>query len=155
LPNGIKDLKTVKSGDPKPKKKTVATEKRVAAAIELLLPKATAHCHRLAGATAPGNVALDLCYVFGLKIGPPAGLRARARRNFSSGKIAAHWQLAVLPPYSPPLNLLDYGIWGVVQPKGKATAHPKMGALKQTIWQLRAAKVRRCCGEIAARSDRA
>jgi hypothetical protein len=26
LPNNIKDLKTVKSGDPKPKKQTVATE---------------------------------------------------------------------------------------------------------------------------------
>jgi hypothetical protein len=33
LPNGEKDLKIVKSGDPKPKKQTVATEKRVAAAI--------------------------------------------------------------------------------------------------------------------------
>ncbi len=63
LPNGIKDLKTVKSGDPKPKKKTVATEKRVAAGIERILLKATAYCRRLAGATAPGNVALDLCYI--------------------------------------------------------------------------------------------
>jgi hypothetical protein len=40
-----------------------------------------------------------------------------------------------------------------VQPKGKATAHLKMGALKRTVWQWRAAKVRQCCGEIAARSD--
>jgi hypothetical protein len=63
LPNGVKDLKTVKSGDPKPKKKTVATEKRVAAAIERISLKATAHCWRLAGATVPGNVALDLCYL--------------------------------------------------------------------------------------------
>jgi hypothetical protein len=64
VPNGIKDLKTVKSGDPKPKKKTVATKKRVTAAIERIPPKPTAHCRRLAGATAPGNVALDLCYIF-------------------------------------------------------------------------------------------
>jgi hypothetical protein len=63
LPNGIKDLNTVKSGDPKPKKKTAATEKLVAAPVEQILPKATAHCRRLSGATAPGNVALDLCYV--------------------------------------------------------------------------------------------
>ncbi len=56
-------LKTVKSGDPKPKNKTVATEKRVAAAIEQIPLKATAHCQRLAGATAPGNVVRDLCYV--------------------------------------------------------------------------------------------
>jgi hypothetical protein len=53
----------------------------------------------------------------------------------------------------PPLNSLDYGDWGVVQPKVKATAYPKMGALKQTVWHLRAAKIRRCCDEIAARSD--
>jgi hypothetical protein len=33
LPSGIKDLKIIKSGDPKPKKPTVATEKHVAAAI--------------------------------------------------------------------------------------------------------------------------
>jgi hypothetical protein len=61
LPNGIKDLKTVKSGDPKPKKKTVATEKLVTAAIERIPLKVMAHCRRLAGATGPGNVALDLC----------------------------------------------------------------------------------------------
>jgi hypothetical protein len=47
LPNGIKDLKTVKSGDPKPKNKTVATEKRVAASIERIPLKATAHCQHL------------------------------------------------------------------------------------------------------------
>jgi hypothetical protein len=33
LPNGMKDLKTVKSGDPKPQKQTIATKKRVAGAI--------------------------------------------------------------------------------------------------------------------------
>jgi hypothetical protein len=33
LTNGIKDLKTVKSRDPKSKKQTIATEKHVAAAI--------------------------------------------------------------------------------------------------------------------------
>jgi hypothetical protein len=63
LPNGIKHLKTVKSGDPKPKKKTVATEKRVATDIERIPLMATAHCWCLAGTTVPGNVALDLCYV--------------------------------------------------------------------------------------------
>jgi hypothetical protein len=126
LSNGIKDLQTDKSGDPKQKKKTVATEKRVAAAIERILLKVTAHCQRLAGAT------LDLCYVSWLKIGPPAGLRARAFRHFPSGKIAARWQLAVLPLYLPPLNSLDYGIWDVVQPKGKAMAHLKANSLAIT-----------------------
>jgi hypothetical protein len=58
----------------------------------------------------------------------------------------------VLPPYSPPLTSLDYGTWGVLKLKGNAMAHPKMSTLKQTVWQLRAAKVGRFCGEIAARS---
>jgi hypothetical protein len=57
LPNSIKDLKTVKNGDPKPKKQTVATEKRVAAAIERIPLKVTSHCQRLPGAATPGNVA--------------------------------------------------------------------------------------------------
>jgi hypothetical protein len=63
LPNGLKDLKTVKSGDPKPKKQTVANEKRVAAAITRISLKVTAHCQRLPGAALPGYVALDLCYL--------------------------------------------------------------------------------------------
>jgi hypothetical protein len=40
-----------------------------------------------------------------------------------------------------PLNSLDYGTWGVLQVKGNTAAHPKLGTLKQTIWQLQSAKV--------------
>jgi hypothetical protein len=47
---------------------------------------------------------------------------------------------------------MDYGHWGVLQAKGNATAHSKMGALKPTLWQLQSAKVRQWCGEIANRS---
>jgi hypothetical protein len=65
------------------------------------------------------------------------------------------WQITVLLPYSPPLNSLDYGNWRVLKPKGNAMAHQKMGAQKQTVWQLRAAKVGRCYGKIAVHSDRA
>jgi hypothetical protein len=63
LPDGIKDLKTVKSGDPKLKKKTVATKKRVAATIARIPLKAAADRRRLPGAALPGYVALDLCYL--------------------------------------------------------------------------------------------
>jgi hypothetical protein len=49
-----------------------------------------------------------------------------------------HWQIAVLPSYSPPLNLLDYNIWGIFKIKGNAMAHRKIGSPKQTIWQLHA-----------------
>jgi hypothetical protein len=135
LPNSIKDLKTVKSIDPKPKKQTVATKKRIAAAIERIPLKAMAQCWCLPGAAPPGNVSLDLCCLSWLKTGSPAGRRAHARRQIPSGNIAARWQIAVLPLYSPPLNLLDYGNRSIVQSKGKATTHPKIGALKQTVWQ--------------------
>jgi hypothetical protein len=63
LPNGVKDLKTVKSEDPKQKKQTVANKKRVAAAIARTPQKATAHCWHLRGAALPGYVGLDLCYL--------------------------------------------------------------------------------------------
>ncbi len=105
MPNGIKDLKSVESGDPKRKKQTIATEKHVAGTIAQIPLKATAHCRRLPDAV------------------------------FAAPKLAG------------------YSTRGVVQPKGKATAHPKMGALKRTVWELRAAKVRHCCGEIAPHLD--
>ncbi len=41
-----------------------------------------------------------------------------------------------------PLNLLDYGTWGILRAKGNAMGHPKLGSLKQTVWQMHAAKVR-------------
>jgi hypothetical protein len=63
LPNGINYFKTVKSGDPKPKKQTVADEKHVAATIARIPLKAMAHCRRLPGVALPGYVALDLCYL--------------------------------------------------------------------------------------------
>jgi hypothetical protein len=44
-------------------KKTVATKERVAATIELIPLKATAHRRHLPGAASPGYVALDLCYL--------------------------------------------------------------------------------------------
>ncbi len=118
-----------------------------------ILLKAVAHCRRLPGAASPGYVALDLCYISWLKLSSPAGRRALVRRHFPSGIIAVRWQFMVLPPYLPPLNWLDYGNNGVLKPKGNATAHQKMDALKRTVWQLRAAKVVGCCGKIATRSD--
>jgi hypothetical protein len=48
-------LKTVKNGDPRPKKQTIANEKRVTAAIARIPLKATAHCQCLPGAAVPGN----------------------------------------------------------------------------------------------------
>jgi hypothetical protein len=62
-----------------------------------------------------------------------------AHHHFPCGNIAERWKIAVLPPYVPPLNLLDDGIWGNLQAESNTMAHLKMGSLKQTIWQLRAA----------------
>jgi hypothetical protein len=69
---------------------------------------------------------------------------ALAHTTKSLAETSLRWQIAVLPLYSLPQNLLDYDNRSVVQPKGKAMAHPKMGALKRTVWQRRAAKVKQC-----------
>jgi hypothetical protein len=60
------------------------------------------------------------------------------------GKIAAHWQIAGLPLYSPPLNLLVYITRCILKSKGNATTHRKMGFLQRTVWQLQAARVGQC-----------
>jgi hypothetical protein len=128
-------------------------QNHVSAAIVQIPLKAAAHCQCLPGADLPGYVALDLCYISWLKLGSPAGQCAHALHHFPSRIIAERWQITVLPLYLPPLNSLDYGTWRILKPKGNATAQQKMGALKRTVWQLRAAKVGRCCGKIAVRSD--
>jgi hypothetical protein len=96
------------------------------------------------------DVALDLCYMSWLKLGFQARQHARTCCHFHYGKSAALWQIAILPPYSLSLKSLDYGSWGILKSKGNATAHLKMGSLKWTVWRLRAAKVRQCCGKTAA-----
>ncbi len=50
---------------------------------------------------------------------------------------------------------LDYGTRGTLKLKGNAMAHWKMGSLKQTVWQLRAAKFRQCYCETVVRADHA
>jgi hypothetical protein len=55
----------------------------------------------------------------------------------------------VWPPYSPDLNPLDYGIWGVMQTKVIATSHENKSAPTCTIrreWnQLSKAMIWRTC----------
>jgi hypothetical protein len=55
----------------------------------------------------------------------------------------------ILAPYLLSLSLLDYANWCVLQAKGNATAHLIIGPLKQTVWQLQAAKVKQWCSKIA------
>jgi hypothetical protein len=50
-----------------------------------------------------------------------------------AGTSSGHWHVAVLLPYSSALNLLDYSTWGILQAKGNAIPHAKIGSLKQTI----------------------
>jgi hypothetical protein len=130
LPNGIKDLKTVKSRDPKPKKQTVANKKRVAAAILWIplkangsLPVPTRRCY--ARKCCPGSLLHILIknrlYSSTAHSRTPPFPWRKNRCALATCGFAAVFTA---------LNPLDYGIWGIVQPKGKATAHPKMGALK-------------------------
>jgi hypothetical protein len=57
--------------------------------------------------------------------------------------------------YLPPLNSLDFSTWGALMVKGNAMAQQKMCSLKQTVWQLWAAKVRQWCSRTAPRLDQA
>jgi hypothetical protein len=149
LPNGIKGLKTVKA-DTYKRRKDCHHLKRFrrrycanSAEGDGSLPAPTRRCFaRICG---PGSL-LHILIKDRLS-------NKTARRHFPSEIIAARWQITVLLPYSPPLNSLDYGTW-LMKQKVSAMAHPKMDTLKQTVWQLRAAKVGQCCSEIAERSDR-
>jgi hypothetical protein len=53
----------------------------------------------------------------------PNRLAAMAEFWFS-----VHW-----PPYSPDLNLLDFSTRSILQPKGQATPHANLAALRPSI----------------------
>ncbi len=48
---------------------------------------------------------------------------ANSTQKFIESNMVVHWSKMVWPPYSLDLNLLDYGIWGVLQAKLNATSH--------------------------------
>ncbi len=70
-------------------------------------------------------------YVF-QQDGAPAQT-VNSTQQFIESNMATHWSKTVWPPYSPDLNLLDYGIWGVMQTKVNATSHKNKSALTRTI----------------------
>jgi hypothetical protein len=72
-------------------------------------------------------------YVF-QQDGSPAHT-ANSTQQFIESNMAANWSKTVWPPYSPNLNPLDYGIWGVMQIKVNATSHENKSALARTIWR--------------------
>ncbi len=85
----------------------------------------------------------------------PIEIRLSSQMVSSCENIPVHWQIAVLPPYSSLLSLLDYDTWGVLQAIDNLMVHPKMGTLNRTIWQLWASKVKQCCFDIAMHSSHA
>jgi hypothetical protein len=60
---------------------------------------------------------------------------ANSTQKFIESNMVGHWSKTVWPPYSPDLNALDYGIWGVMQAKVNASSHKNKSALTRTIWQ--------------------
>jgi hypothetical protein len=56
---------------------------------------------------------------------------------------------------APKLPGLQYLGCTVLQAKGNPMAYPKIGSLKQTIWQLRVAKFRQWCGKEAQQDSAA
>ncbi len=144
LLNGWKDLKTVRSKMKNWRKRPSLLKNVSPPPLQKKRWRQTAHRQCLLGGALLVYVALDLCYIFWLKIDFSAGRCARAR-----------CQIVALPPYSLPLNLLDSGTLYVLQLKGIATTHPKMSTLKRTVWQLRSTKDRPCYSKIAPISGRA
>jgi hypothetical protein len=95
-------------------------------------------------------------YVF-QQDGAPAHT-ANSTQLFIESNMAANWSKTVWPPYSPDLNLLDYGIWGVMQAKVNATSHENKSALARTIrreWnRLSEAMIRRTCRAFRLRLEK-
>ncbi len=77
------------------------------------------------------------------------GFSAGLRRPNQLAAVAELWFSADLPPYSLDLKLVDFSICSVLQPKGQATPHANLVALRPSIameWdQLAAVKIRRTC----------
>ncbi len=86
-----------------------------------------AHWQLLPGATLPGSVALDLCYIFRSKLGFPADWNACSCCDFSRKNIAGtdkFWFRRLIPG---PLNLMDDSTWDTLWAKGQRYGSPKNG----------------------------
>jgi hypothetical protein len=83
---------------------------------------------------------------------------SNSTQQFIESNMAVHWSKMVWPPYSPDLNPLDYGIWGVMQTKVNATSHENKSALTRTIrreWnQLSDAMIWRTCHAFRLRLEK-
>jgi hypothetical protein len=61
------------------------------------------------------------------------GFSAGLRRPNQLAAVAEFWFSADWPPYSPNLNLLDLLTGNVLRPKGQATPHAHLAALRPSI----------------------
>jgi hypothetical protein len=81
---------------------------------------------------------ISFTYRFWLKLGFTAGQCACAHHHFPCRKNAVHWKKYDFAAIFTAPKLA--GLWQQrrMQAKGNAVAHPKIGSLKRTVWQLRA-----------------
>ncbi len=107
------------------KKQTGAAKKHVTSAIAWNLlkvngssPVSTRHC--FARKFCPGSV---LHILTEIRLSSQTGVRTR--RPFLCGIIAESQQIAVLAAVFAAFKLTGLWRWGVMQPKGNATAHQK------------------------------
>lgn len=70
-------------------------------------------------------------YVF-QQDGAPAHTAEKSRR-WLKNNLTDFWDKDVWPPFSPDLNPLDYGIWGVMEREACATHHNSLETLKASI----------------------
>jgi hypothetical protein len=64
---------------------------------------------------------------------PFGGFRVGLRRLNQLAAVVKFLFLADWPPYSPDLNLLDFSTGSVLQPKGQATPHANLAALRPSF----------------------
>jgi hypothetical protein len=64
---------------------------------------------------------------------PFGGFSTGLRRPNQLAALAEFWFSADWPPYLPDLNLLDFSTGSVLQPKGQATPHTNLAALRPSV----------------------
>ena len=68
------------------------------------------------------------------------------------------WEKEVWPPSSPDLNLMDFGIWSILEQKACSTSHPNIETLKRKLkasWEeIDPEVVRATCAQVLPRLRR-
>ncbi len=146
-----KDLKTVKSEAQNWSKNTVTTEKHFAGAIASFPPEANRSL------TMPIRCCIiRICCprsLLHILIEIRLSSRTAQIQPFPLRKNRCTSANCSFPVIFAACKASGLRYLGILKSKDNALGHRKIGSLKQTVWQLQAAKVRWWCGKTAACAD--